>query len=245
MKKVSIIFLMLCLTVILMASTAKAESQVSYDVKEVLYNTNGYLEVKGSFINNSDKPKVAKKMLLIVNGQDSPTSAFVELVRTNINSAEMTQKLINPGQPMEMTFTFPKAKKIGNILEFSYSATITPDTPISIVVDGRNLEMETLPVVENNRTLVPLRAIFEAMGAQISWDDKTQTVTSKKGTKEVKLTIGKTEVYKNGQKIKLDVPAKTVNSRTYVPVRFVGEAFGGKVDWDEVNKRITITNPAQ
>jgi hypothetical protein len=105
--------------------------------------------------------------------------------------------------------------------------------------------MDSLPVVENNRTLVPLRAIFQAMGVEVTWEQKTQTVTAKKLTSEVKLTIGKTEVIKNGQKIKLDVPAKTFNSRTYVPVRFVGEAFGGKVDWDEVNKKITVTSQAQ
>ena len=88
---------------------------------------------------------------------------------------------------------------------------------------------------------MPLRAIFEALGAQIEWDDATQTVTASKNGTVIKVQIGNNIMTKNGTQITLDVPAKLVTSRTLVPARAVAEAFGCKVDWDEANWRVIIT----
>ena len=105
-------------------------------------------------------------------------------------------------------------------------------------------EIVTLDVpaqVKNDRTLVPLRAIFEALGATVDWEEATQTVTSTKGDITIKLTIGSDKLYKNDTEFVLDVPAQVVNDRTLVPVRAISEAFGCKVDWVQDAQTVVIT----
>lgn len=116
-------------------------------------------------------------------------------------------------------------------------------SPPKVILDGRQLTFDVPPIIENDRTLVPLRAIFEAMGATVNWDNNTRTVTAVKGSTTVVLTIGSTRPTVNGQVVPLDVPAKIKNDRTLAPLRFVGEAFGGQVDWDNTTRTITITSP--
>lgn len=109
-----------------------------------------------------------------------------------------------------------------------------------VYLDGKILHFDVDPVIEDNRTLVPLRGIFEAMNAQVSWDQASQTATAVNGDTAVVLTVGSTTVFVNGQVQTLDVPAKIVNQRILAPLRFVGEAFGGVVSWDQATHRIDI-----
>lgn len=110
-----------------------------------------------------------------------------------------------------------------------------------VLLDGQAIVFDVPPVIVEGRTLVPLRAIFEALGAEVGWDGNTQTVTATKATTEIKLIIGG-QAYKNGQLVTLDVPAKIVDGRTMVPLRFVSEAMGSQVDWDGNTQIITITS---
>lgn len=112
-----------------------------------------------------------------------------------------------------------------------------------VCLDSNKLNFEVAPIIENGRTLVPLRAIFEAMGATVDWNDATKTVIATKGNTSVVLTIGSTQPTVNGSVWPLDVPAKIVQDRTMAPLRFVGEAFGGKVDWNEATRTISMTSP--
>lgn len=116
------------------------------------------------------------------------------------------------------------------------------DAPI-VYLDTAKLEFEVAPMIENGRTLVPLRAIFEAMGATVSWNDATKTVIATRGNDSVVLTIGSNRPIVNGNEVEIDVPAKIVQDRTLAPLRFVGEAFGGKVDWNEATRTISMTSP--
>ena len=111
---------------------------------------------------------------------------------------------------------------------------------ISVVLDCKKLNFDQNPVLENNRTLVPLRVIFESLGATVSWDDDTKTVTAIKGDTEIKLTIGAYEMYKNANKIDLDVPSMIINERTLVPVRAISEAFDCEVNWIDKTKTVEI-----
>lgn len=120
-----------------------------------------------------------------------------------------------------------------------YSFTIV--TPvIKVVLDGEEMNFEVTPFIEQDRTMVPLRAIFEALGAVVQWNDETRTVTAAREDLEIKLVIDG-PAYKNGEAISLDAPAKIVNSRTFVPLRFVSEALGSTVTWDDLNKTVVIT----
>jgi alpha-tubulin suppressor-like RCC1 family protein len=113
---------------------------------------------------------------------------------------------------------------------------------IKVKLDGTILLFDQPPVLINTKTMVPLRKIFEALGASIDWNAKTQTVTATLGETVVKLTIGDTKGYVNNEAVSLEQPAVIVNEKTLVPVRFIGESFGAKVGWDEATKTVILTS---
>ncbi len=115
---------------------------------------------------------------------------------------------------------------------------------LAVFLDSKPLNFEVAPMIENGRTLVPLRAIFEAMGATVEWNDATKTVIATKGNNYLVLTIGSTEPTVNGAVWPIDVPAKIVKDRTMAPLRFVGEAFGGQVDWNDATRTISMFSPS-
>lgn len=112
---------------------------------------------------------------------------------------------------------------------------------ISVVCNGERLAFDTEPIIVEGRTLVPLRKIFEALGAEVEWNDTTKTVTAKKNEREIELTIGKAEMRVNDKTIALDTAAMIVNDRTLVPVRAVSEGMGASVDWDDATKTVLIS----
>jgi len=111
---------------------------------------------------------------------------------------------------------------------------------ITVHLNGQALIFDQPPIIENDRALVPLRAIFEAIGADIEWNQSTRTVTAVKEKTVITMQIGHTVMTKNGTSITLEVPPTIVNSRTLVPVRAVAEAFDAQVEWDAVNRIVII-----
>jgi hypothetical protein len=123
----------------------------------------------------------------------------------------------------------------------SYLSQILQDVnTIKVELDGNELAFDQPPVLINNRTMVPLRKIFESLGADIKWDQATSTVTATKENVVVKLTFGSLVGYVNDQKVPLDTAAVVVNVRTLVPVRFIVSAFGAKTTWNDVTKTVKI-----
>ena len=111
-------------------------------------------------------------------------------------------------------------------------AVQTNTSGITVLMDGNLMSFDVPPQLINDRTMVPLRAIFEAMGAKVDWDGETQTVTGTKDNTVVVLAIGSTSPTINGKVMTIDQPGVIIDSRTLAPLRFVAEAFGGTVDWD-------------
>lgn len=111
---------------------------------------------------------------------------------------------------------------------------------IKVTAGGKDVEFDQIPLVINGRTLAPLRAVFESLGATVDWNGETQTVTSTKGTAEIKLTIGSNEMYKNGNAIPLEEAPRIIGGRTLVPVRAIAEAFDCKVDWNGETQTVAI-----
>jgi len=112
---------------------------------------------------------------------------------------------------------------------------------IRVIYNGKDLSFEVPPQIINDRTMVPLRAVFEEMGASVEWDGSTQTVTATKDGTVVVLTIDNTSPTVNGQVVTIDQPGIIVDGRTLAPLRFVAEAFGGIVEWDDASQTATIT----
>lgn len=96
--------------------------------------------------------------------------------------------------------------------------------------------------IVEGRTMVPLRAIFEALGADVVWDKNTRTVLSARNGTLVELGIGSNILVKNGQDIEIDVPAQIMNGRTMVPARAVAESFGVAVEWDNHTRTVLLTS---
>jgi len=109
-------------------------------------------------------------------------------------------------------------------------------------VNSKETTLDQPPVIENGRTLVPFRFIGEAIGAQVNWDASKKAVSYVFDNMSITLTIGSTTAIVNGVKNMLDVAPKILSGRTVVPVRFVSETIGAKVDWNGNTKMVTITS---
>ena len=140
------------------------------------------------------------------------------------------------------------------ILQTSTIITLQPDNPM-MTVNGVQKEIDpgrgTKPVIikEWGRTVVPIRAIVEALGGTIGWDGTERKVTINLKDTVIELWIGKPKAKVNGIEKWIDpnnhnVKPIIVNQRTMLPLRFVAESLGAKVDWDASTKTITITYPA-
>lgn len=109
-----------------------------------------------------------------------------------------------------------------------------------LIIDGKERFFPQRPEIINDRTFVPLRSIFEAMNAKVVWNQETQTVTAVKGNRTISLTLDSEKALLNGKKIQLDAPPVLYQGSMYVPLRFVGEALGATVIWENATRNIQI-----
>ncbi len=111
---------------------------------------------------------------------------------------------------------------------------------IKVKIDDVEVVFDQQPIIKDNRTLVPMRGIFETMGATVKWDNSTRTVEGIKNDIVVIMTIDDKVIQINDKSIVLDVAPIIVNSRTLVPLRAVAEAFDSEVEWDGVTRTVII-----
>ena len=117
----------------------------------------------------------------------------------------------------------------------------------TMTVNGENMpidEQGTVPVIVNDRTLLPVRAIVEKMGGTVGWNGETQEVTLNYGEDEIRLVIDSTTAYLNGEAQTLDVAPTVINDRTMLPIRFIAESFKFNVDWNGEEQKVTVTKAA-
>jgi hypothetical protein len=114
----------------------------------------------------------------------------------------------------------------------------------SVIVKNNLIKFEAPPYIKGGKTLIPVRAIAEELGAIVSWDGETQSVTITKDNKEVVMTINSTTVLVDGVPVDMSTKAEITCGRTYIPIRFLAETFGLKVNWDGENEIIDIEDDA-
>lgn len=120
-----------------------------------------------------------------------------------------------------------------------------PVTEVTVTVDGQDVKFKDQdPVIIEGRTLVPVRGVFEALGAEVEWIGETRQVSVKSPDTEVLLTLDSNQYFVNGEAKYLDVPASLINDRTMVPVRAISESLGCNVEWDG-NTNTVIINTAE
>ncbi|PYI51510.1 copper amine oxidase N-terminal domain-containing protein [Paenibacillus flagellatus] len=117
-------------------------------------------------------------------------------------------------------------------------ASAEPD--ISVYAEGRPIRFETPPLMLGDTTMVPFRPVFEALGLKVQWDADTQTVTGTGDALMIRLQIGSAQADINGAVKRMPLAPRLVGSTAYVPLRFVGEATGREVVWNEEGPTVTI-----
>ena len=114
---------------------------------------------------------------------------------------------------------------------------------VTVVLDGQTLQFPLQdPVIIDGRTLVPMRTIFEALGAEVEWIDENgvQSIVATTEDTTINMTINSDKFYVNGEEKQLDVPAQLINDKTLVPIRAISESLGCYVGWDQDAKTVII-----
>ena len=133
-------------------------------------------------------------------------------------------------------------KTIGVFAAILCSTTLANAQNISVRVNGNNVPFaDTMPQMQGGRVLVPLRGVLEQIGADINWNEATQTVKARMNQRNIELTLGRRMAMVNGQQVRLGVPAMRIGGSTMVPLRFLSEALGASVDWNDSRQEVNIT----
>jgi Copper amine oxidase N-terminal domain len=119
-------------------------------------------------------------------------------------------------------------------------AAAPAQSAVSVFVNGQRMSFDQPPVVQNGRVFVPLRGVFQQLGASVVYSNGQINATG--GGRTISLTIGSTTAVVNGQQQTLDVAPFVIGDRTLVPLRFVAQALGAQVNWDDSSSAVTITS---
>lgn len=201
-------------------SAAKALESVSKELN------GSKIYIKESFKDNSYTEDMN---LIITNNKD---------FKVNVNLKQVCNRDDN------IKVELPKSVK--NLTAEEYMALMVPknldiDPMIEVKLNGKDVDFKDVqPLIVENRTLVPFRALLEEMGSEVKWDEAKKEVIAKSGDNEVILKIGSKEALVNGKKVNLDVPAQIKDGRTMIPLRFISENFGYKVNFNNENKFLYI-----
>ncbi len=103
----------------------------------------------------------------------------------------------------------------------------------TVVINGQTLDTDVDPIIDSGRILVPIRAICEAMGAEVEWQGDENTVSAVRNGSRVSFVLGQTEAFKDGESIEMDVVPRVEDETVLVPLRFISQALGAEVDWNE------------
>jgi len=120
-------------------------------------------------------------------------------------------------------------------------SSIKATRPITVYLNGIELFFDSEPTIKNQKPMVPMRKIFEALGCSIEWNGSTKTVTAGGKDRNISLTIGSDSAYVNGSKVQLEAAPFIQDDLTFVPLRFISENLGAEVKWDNDLRRVIIT----
>ena len=128
---------------------------------------------------------------------------------------------------------------------FTFCVSSFAADEISLVINNKKVECEVPPVISNDRTLVPVRVLFEHYDAKVSWNGELRQVMVISGTTVMIFNIDSKIVYLNGAAYTLDAPPVIINDRTLVPVRFISEKLGYTVGWDSATRTVSVSKPKE
>ena len=129
-----------------------------------------------------------------------------------------------------------------SLLSALICAPAQAEDEITVYANGEKVYFDTPPIIVQDRTLVPMRALFEALGADVTWDQNNLHAQAIAPGVLVDITIGEPTMRRSTVEIPIDVPAQIVNDRTLIPLRVVSECFGMDVEWDGSNNAVYLTS---
>lgn len=187
-----------------------------------------------------------------------PVSCYAHMYGETINNVVYSIDGAYVGMSSELPFTtyidasnYPGAHTLMATVTFTNGRTLTTETAInigagsgeiSVEISGKRILFDQAPVLYNDRTMVPMRKIFEELGADVSWDEATQTASGRRGDKTIRITVGSNIMYVNNTEVKLDAPAIVLSDRVLVPARAVAEGMNCNVNWNEAISLVSISN---
>lgn len=177
-------------------------------------------------------PLWAQEILMSKAGFANWLQQAVQPLQTKINSTETQSELLSISmRELEQQIIRQMVLKPG---EKKARLSGPGDTAV------QNQSLDVAPLIQNGRTLVPLRFIGETLGARVDWNDTTRQVSYTTDQRTIVLTLNSTKAVVNGKTITLDVAPAVVSGRTLVPLRFVSEYLNAVVDWDAAAKTATV-----
>lgn len=206
-----------------------------------------YEELDSSLANRHPRTAVGvtrsgKALLVTVDGrsEESVGMTFSELADLMIELGAYDAMALDGGGSTEMVVGGNIVNTPSDGKERRINTAILVISQIPVYLDNQRIYFEVPPVNQKGRVLVPVRKLFESLGASVEWDDATRTVSAVRGETRVELPIGKKTARVNGKKVTIDSEAIIINGRTMVPLRFVSQALGAKVSWDGATQSVYI-----
>ncbi len=121
-----------------------------------------------------------------------------------------------------------------------YQVSAEDNILIKVYINEEQVNFDKQPLMIQDTTMVPFRALFEKLGVSIVWNPLLQEIIGTRDELTIRLTVGKSDAFVNGKLTKLNVPAQLIDGSTYVPLRFIGEALDSEVNWDSGKRSIFI-----
>jgi hypothetical protein len=232
----------------------EAEIEENATVTSVTYKEqkghNGYKGLLNAINNVKDKPAGAVIADILLNKYETKLSAEMKaeleaIVEQDVALALVADFLEESGSVTDAVYVQKDAvrsnvknlnayKKLGKLYEK------LGKKGLKLYVNGEEPTFEAAPFIQDGRTLVPFRAISEALKATVSWNPVERSVTVTRDGISVKLLIDSKTAYVDGKPVLLDVPAGIVKGNTVVPVAFISKALKAAVKWEAESKSVVI-----
>jgi hypothetical protein len=216
------------------------------DSDEIKKSIEIILDTKGPNIILDDLEKLIDRNEFILKGRIDPGSTLF----MNGISAEVVHDLFKVNVSVKLGNNVLKIEafdELENMSILSIEVYNYHEIKISLnigaltaSVDGKEITLDSPPYINNSRTFVPIRFISEAFGAEIEWINPTQSIIIKYGDKTIIMQIGNISAFINGKEYILDAAPEIKNSRTFIPLRFVVEAFEAHIEWMNETQNVII-----
>lgn len=211
----------------------EAEKEEIEEQKEILEEQKDSLEDQYEEAKKSGNTELAQQLLGQIELVDQEIELKKQLIRQKKD--EMKAAILE-------AYTAEELKQLeelsAKLLETNGDITIMPLN--SIIAEGRIIKFDTPPIIKDERTLIPVRALSESFGATVDWNAEEQKVIITKDATKIVLQLNNNIVNVNGVEVAIDVAPESINSRTVVPFRFIVETLGLKVNWDSETGTVEI-----